>query len=115
MLRLLQSSHRQRARRDISQSSRASQGERVTGPKQIAWAETLRSDKIGQMREILKMVNEYPIPVPAATLAAIHTIADKLNTETNSRYWIDNRDVTAKSLVREQLRLIAEIAPKMVA
>lgn len=87
----------------------------VGSPKQIAWAETIRAEKLHGLRELQVLVRDYPVPAPAATITALDTLATKLTTETSSRYWIEHRDCSARDLLRAQLETIAEIAPSMVA
>lgn len=88
----------------------------LTGsPKQIAWAETIRAEKMAEMRQLLDLINEHPVPVEARILAAIHSLHEELQAQSASRWWIDNRGESVKDMVRARLDLLKEIAPAMFA
>ena len=80
---------------------------KLTGSdKQIAWAETIRSKKlaeIAQQRADFEALGLRKGATPeniAAGMAQFDAVAAKVTVQADARFWIDNRDLGAISLMR---------------
>lgn len=86
--------------------------------KQIAWANSIRLKVLADIPKVLRASAEYAeaaraqSPERAAEINAVEALVekagDRLRTETSAKWWIDNRDSSADSLVRQIARRLQE-------
>lgn len=87
-----------RETQEAAKSANAADGlAALTGSeKQIAWAETLRADRLAAMEAMLATYTQ----APAELVAAIRTWARQ---QTAATWWIDHRDLSIANFVREAI------------
>ncbi len=88
----------------------------LTGsPKQIAWAETIRRERLGDLSQTVAQalaVGEQQVAAGQATteqltvaMAGIYAAADAAARQTSAAWWIDNRTASGQYLIQLGSRL----------
>ena len=67
--------------------------------KQIAWAETIRAEKIKELDDIFERINTSSPDAPAAFAAR-----DVLRNKSSAKYWIDTRIYDARDMLWDTIK-----------
>ena len=75
-------------------------------PKQVAWAEDIRRDKLVKAAEqMAKFISSAPADTPAETLEEtnrlLQTAFHRLAEQTSAKWWIENRHRAPRDMMRE--------------
>jgi hypothetical protein len=77
--------------------------------KQITWAETIREKAITEINQMIEQVIAAGEPTSEDDKAAVKQIADsvaKATAETKSSFWIDNRGMSGRQILRQAAGII---------
>ena len=96
---------------DLSKS--ANEGELKGSDKQISWAEDIKAKFVHQAIEELqgvvpRLYTEATEQQKTATVNRINALAEVVRTQDSAAWWIENRDDTAKAVLREAIKRTSE-------
>ena len=91
----------------------------VGSPKQIAWAETIRAEKIAEVARIEAVIDsadrDPATPIEVQGAAAFEQMRARYQFETSAKWWIDTRDQSVRDQVVALVRAAQAVVPTAIA
>ena len=69
--------------------------------KQIAWATTIRAEKVAELDELLTKCKTLEGTVPAEQAANIYNAIETARNQAGAGWWIDNRNCSGRELAQK--------------